>query len=327
MTNHHRQWTRGRLTALAAALATIAAGVVFYVTSGGRADADEEIGLRPRAANSAQADDEKAIRKAGEAFVKAFNAGDAKAVAALFAPDGDFMDVRGQVFRGRDTIEKLVAANFANARGAKIDVIIDSIRFLGKETAIEKGTSYARPAAGAAPTATRYTAIRVKRDGKWLLESVHESPYQADSNYENLKDLEWVIGTWTANPPGATVEMKCEWAGNRNFILCKQETRKGDSVVATSIQVIGWDPIERRVRSWDFDSEGGYGSELWTRDGGRWVLEATGMHRDGAVSEATNVITPVDANTFTWQSIQRRSNGASLPNTAVVKAVRVPVKK
>ena len=325
--NQSRQRNRGRLMAALVTLGAVAIGAFVYVTGGGRAGADEEVGLRPHAADPAHAEDEKAIRKAAEAFVKAFNAGDAKAVAALWAPDGDFMDVRGQVFRGRDTIEKIFAAHFATARGSKIDITIDSIRFLGTDTAIEKGTSHARPAAGGAATASRFTAVRVKRDGKWLLESVHESPYQTESNYENLKDLEWVIGSWRANPPGATVERKCEWAGNRNFILCKQEMRKGDSVVATSTQVIGWDPIERRIRSWDFDSEGGFGSEVWTRDGGRWVLEATGVRRDASVTEATNIITPVDANTFTWQSIHRRSNGASLPDTGVVKAIRVPVKK
>jgi uncharacterized protein (TIGR02246 family) len=327
MMNHHGQWNRGRLTALVVTLMMVAAGVFWCLASGGRAGADEEVGLKPRAVNAAQADDEKAIRKAAETFVKAFNAGDAKALAALWAPDGDFMDVRGQVFRGRETIEKMFAAHFATARGSKIEVTIDSIRFLGKDTAIEKGTSQARPAAGGAVTAGRFTAVRVKRDGKWLLESVHESPYEVESNYENLKDLEWVIGTWTASPPGATVERTCEWVGNRNFILCRQEMRKGDSVVGTSTQVIGWDPIERRVRSWDFDSEGGFGSELWTKDGGRWVLEATGVRRDATVTEATNIITPVDANTFTWQSIHRRSKDAPLPDTGVVKAVRMPVKK
>jgi uncharacterized protein (TIGR02246 family) len=312
--------------ALVVTLVAVAAGVFVYLVSGGRAGADEEVGLRPRAVNPAHAEDEKAIRQAAATFVKAFNVGDAKAIAALWASDGDFMDVQGHVYRGRDTIEKILAANFANARGSKIEITIDSIRFLGKDTAIEKGTSHARPVNGAA-TACRYTAVRVKQGGKWLLESVHESVCQMDSNYEHLKDLEWVIGTWTANPPGVVCERKCEWVGNRNFILCRQETRKGDSVVGTSTQVIGWDPIERRVRSWDFDSEGGFGSELWTKDGSRWVLEATGVRRDASVTEATNIITPVDANTFTWQSIHRRTSGAPLPDTGVIKAVRVPVKK
>ncbi len=325
--NHIGKRGRVRIAGRAVTLAVVAAGGLAYLAGGGRAGADEEVGLRPRVANPAQAADEKAIHQASAALVKAFNAGDAKAVAAQWTPDGDFVDVQGEVFRGRDAIEKMYATQFALAKGGKIEVTIDSIRFLGKDTALEKGTARARPVAARTAAVTRFTAVRVKRDGKWLLESVHEAPYQAGSNYEFLRDLEWMVGTWTAKPAGAVVEMTCTWTANRNFMLCTHTTRKGDSVVATSTQVIGWDPTLGQIRSWDFDSEGGFGSELWHRDGERWVLEAHGVRRDGGTTEAVNVITPGDANTFTWQSVHRRVRGAELPDTEVVKAVRVAAKK
>jgi len=325
--NYNLNRSRVRIGAMLIMLGIAVAGLSAYLITGREAAADEEVGLRPRTINAAQAEDEKAIRKSTEAFMKAFNAGDVKAMMALWTPDGELVDVEGQVFRGRDAIEKMYVAHFANAKGSKIEITIDSIRFIGKDTAIEAGCATARPATGRAATSCRFTAVHAKRDGKWLMESVHESHYKTSSNYENLRDLEWLIGTWTANPPGGLVEMTCEWTANRNFILCKQATKKGDSVMATSTQVIGWDPLHGRIRSWDFDSEGGFGSELWTRDGQRWVLEATGVRRDATVTEAANVITQVDANAFTWQSIRRRVNGAEMPDTAVVKAVRVPVNK
>jgi uncharacterized protein (TIGR02246 family) len=318
---------RVRIATWVATLGVLAAGGLVYLAGWGRAGADEEVGLRPRVANPAQAADEKAIRQASADLMKAFNAGDAKAVAAQWTPDGDFMDVQGEVYRGRDAIEKLYTTQFALAKGGKLEVTIDSIRFVGKDTALEKGTAHARPGAGRAAATTRFTAVRVKRDGKWLLESVHESPYQTGSNYEFLRDLEWMIGTWTGKPSGTVCEITCAWTANRNFMLCTHTTRKGDSVVATSTQVIGWDPTLGQVRSWDFDSEGGFGSELWHRDGERWVLEAHGVRRDGCTTEAVNIITPVDANTFTWQSVHRRVRGAELPDTEVVKAVRVAAKK
>ena len=325
--NHNEKWGRVRIATGAVTLGILAAGCLAYLAGGKRAGADEEVGLRPRVANPAQAADEKAIRQASATLVKAFNAGDAKAVAAQWTPDGDFMDVQGEVFRGRDAIEKMYATQFALAKGAKLEVTIDSIRFLGKDTALEKGTAHAPPVAGRTAAVSRFTAVRVKRDGKWLLESVHASPYQTGSNYEFLRDLEWMVGTWTAKPAGAVVEMTCAWTANRNFMLCIHTTRQGASVVATSTQVIGWDPTLGQIRSWDFDSEGGFGSELWHRDGPRWVLEAHGVRRDGGATEAVNIITPVDADTFTWQSVHRRVRGAELPDTEAVKAVRVPAKK
>src|SRR5262245_42924964 len=248
--NCHGKWNLVRVTALLVARCIAVVGLVAYVTDGGRAGADEKVGLPPQPVNPALAGEEKAIRQTAEAFMKAFNAGDARAVAALWTADGDYVDEHGEVFRGRDAIEKMYATLFAHARGVKIEITIDSIRFLGKETALEKGMASARPAGGKA-TATRFTAVQVKREGKWLMESVHESPCNTGSNYEHLRDLEWFIGTWTANPGGVTIEMKCEWTANRNFILCTRAVKKGDGMVGTSTQVIGWDPTRGQIRSWD----------------------------------------------------------------------------
>src|SRR5579871_4900149 len=174
--NHIGKRGRVRIAGRAVTLAVVAAGGLAYLAGGGRAGADEEVGLRPRVANPAQAADEKAIHQASAALVKAFNAGDAKAVAAQWTPDGDFVDVQGEVFRGRDAIEKMYATQFALAKGGKIEVTIDSIRFLGKDTALEKGTARARPVAARTAAVTRFTAVRVKRDGKWLLEVSTKRP-------------------------------------------------------------------------------------------------------------------------------------------------------
>jgi hypothetical protein len=54
-----------------------------------------------RAANSdAQ---EAAITKTAEAFVDAFQRGDAKAVASFWTPEGDYVDHSGRVLMGRPT--------------------------------------------------------------------------------------------------------------------------------------------------------------------------------------------------------------------------------
>jgi uncharacterized protein (TIGR02246 family) len=321
------KWSRVTVRTVVLISGIVVAGLLAYWTGGGSTRADEPVNIRPRAANPARAEDEKAIRKITEAFTNAFNAGDAKAVATLWAPEGELADVHGEVFRGRDAIEKMYGLQFSNAKGSKIKIAIDSIRFAGKETAIEAGTASVIPVDGHAVTAGRFTVVYVNSDRKWLMESVHESPFTSNSNYENLSDIEWMIGTWTANPPGSSVELKCEWVANRNFIHCTQSTKNGESVVGTSTQIIGWDPLHGRIRSWNFDSEGGFGSQLWTKDGKRWVLEATGVRRDSTVTEAANIITPVDGSTFTWQSVRRRVNGVEVADTVAIKAVRTAVKK
>src|SRR4051812_18219429 len=76
-------------------------------------------------------EDEKAIRATAEAFTQAFNRGDAKAVAALWNADGEYVDEDGSRFQGREAIQTEYAAFFKDHAKAKIHVEITSIRFVG----------------------------------------------------------------------------------------------------------------------------------------------------------------------------------------------------
>jgi uncharacterized protein (TIGR02246 family) len=61
--------------------------------------------VTPAAADD-KAKDEAAIRELAAAFEKTHNKHDAKAFAALFAPDGDFTNVRGMTAKGPKAIEE-----------------------------------------------------------------------------------------------------------------------------------------------------------------------------------------------------------------------------
>src|SRR5437764_9725692 len=64
--------------------------------------------------------DEAAIRTNVAAFVGAYNAGDAKAVAALFTPDGQLEDKDGDQTEGREAIAQTFANIFAEAPKKRI---------------------------------------------------------------------------------------------------------------------------------------------------------------------------------------------------------------
>ena len=145
----------------------------------------------------ASAADEKAIRATADAFVKAFNAGDAKAIGALWAPDAEYTDESGQSFHGRAAIEKEYADLFKEHPGATMTVTIESIRFLGPDTAVEKGVAKVKLPKGDAATGARYTVVHAKRDGKWTMVVGRDDRYVPESNEEYLKGLEWLIGDWT----------------------------------------------------------------------------------------------------------------------------------
>src|SRR6516164_7002066 len=81
--------------------------------------------------------DEAAIRANIAKFVKAYNAGDAKAVAALFTPDGHAVDKDGDDAEGREAIQQTFAKLFAAMPKKNLEVFVESIRFLGPDLAME----------------------------------------------------------------------------------------------------------------------------------------------------------------------------------------------
>ena len=51
-------------------------------------------------------DDAAAIASTAEAFVGAFDKGDAQAVAAFWTPDGDYIDQTGRLSKGREAMKR-----------------------------------------------------------------------------------------------------------------------------------------------------------------------------------------------------------------------------
>ncbi len=265
---------------------------------------------------------ESEIRATADAFVKAFNAGDAKAVGALWAPDAEYSDESGQSIQGRAAIEKEYAAVFRQRLGAIMTVKIESIRFPASDIAIVKGVARVKSPGGIADTAARYTVVHAKRDGKWVMVFGRDAPFVAASNEDYLKDLEWLIGDWTPDSKDLPLRLHFEWIAQRNFIRNTYTVTRDGKSALTGGQIIGWNPKLGRIVSWHFDAQGGFGEDVWTRDGKKWVIEAKGMLRDGSESTAVNIVTPVDANSFVWQSVRRTLDRVGLPDTAAAKLVR-----
>jgi hypothetical protein len=87
-------------------------------------------------------------------------------------------------------------------------------------------------------------------------------------------------------------------------------------------QVIGWDPAAGTIRSWMFDSDGGFGEGVWTRKGESWVVKFSQVLSDGRTATATNVYTLIDDNSYKWKSVGRTVDGELQPNIEEVKIVR-----
>ena len=137
-----------------------------------------------------------------------------------------------------------------------------------------------------------------------------------------LDELEWMVGQWVDQGEDATITTNCSWTKNRKFLSRSFKVTISEEVTLEGTQVIGWDPMERRIRSWTFDSEGGFGEGRWIRDGNRWLVKTSFVLASGDRASALNVFTYVDQDTFRWQSIGREIAGELQPNIPEVTVVR-----
>jgi len=270
-----------------------------------------------------QSVDQMAIQAAVASYVEAFNAKDAAALAAHWSPDAIYTNpLSGEQVVGRAAIEQQFAAIFADDEALKLVATTDSVQFISPGVAIEHGTAtVTRPEQ--TPEESQYTAVYVKRDGEWLLDRVSEEDTPVVlSHYEHLQELEWMIGTWIDGDDQSVIETTCEWTKNRNFITRMYSLTVGDRIEVSGMQIVGWDPAAQQIRSWVFDSDGGFGQGVWRRKDKTWYIQMSGTAPDGSNSSSVNIITYVDDNTFTWQSINRQAGGELLPNVDEVAVVR-----
>ncbi len=85
---------------------------------------------------------------------------------------------------------------FEEAKDSKMAIDVESVQFVSPNVAVEHGTARVLQAEQE-PIESQYTAVYVKRDGKWLLDRVSEEDKPViQSHYEQLKELEWMIGSW-----------------------------------------------------------------------------------------------------------------------------------
>ena len=267
--------------------------------------------------------DEAAIRKADQAYVQAFNKHDAKALADAWSPEAVYLNrVTGDEVVGRAAIAEQFTAIFKDQPEVKLDLNVQSIQFVSPNVAVEQGIAKTL-APKAEPEEEEYSAVFVRREGQWLLDRVTERTKDAaPSRYEQLKPLEWMIGRWVNKDDKVDIETECKWTKNRSFITRSFTVAAEGQIKMSGMQIIGWDPVAKAIRSWTFDSDGGFAEATWTFKKDRWFIQNKGFLADGRKASMLNVIKPVDQNSFTWQTVARTAGGELLPNIDEVLIVR-----
>jgi uncharacterized protein (TIGR02246 family) len=256
--------------------------------------------------------EEDALRKEIEAYTTAYNQGDLKALMSFWADGAEYVDEDGTVTRGKDAITALFRTVLADRKGKTIRVKITSLRLLRPDMAMLDGTTELKAPDGDIDTDT-FASVWTKAGDKWQILSVRDlaDPVETDSNASasKLRSLDWLVGDWVHQEKDTIITISARLAEKKSFLIIDQTVKvKGDEVLSLK-QIIGWDPLQQQFRSWVFDSAGGFGGGLWTRQGNEWVVDADGVLSDGRSATATNTWRFVDANTFEWSSTDREIDG------------------
>ncbi len=169
-----------------------APALVFSLLSNARAD-------EASAADPAMADAQSAIRKAGRRLSRGIRQGRCRRHRRVLDSEGRFRRSDGTLVQG----QRAAGEGKARCRRRGPDRAAsahhgDACRFvLSRPMSRFEDGVFQRAGVGADESSTgRYTAVWVKRDGKWLLDGERETPVRSEVSDEPLESLSWMVGQW-----------------------------------------------------------------------------------------------------------------------------------
>lgn len=268
--------------------------------------------------------DESDIRQISKEYSTAFSKQDPEALASFWTSDAVYINpITGMSIQGHDALVENFKDKFEDDKADKLEITISEIQFPEPGKAIEKGVFRLTYADGKPTLQNAFSVLLVKEGDRWLYKEARQIHLDMPpSNYEKLKELEWMVGDWIDADDDVTIETQTKWDSNKNFIIQKFTMQLYDQNVLEGQQIIGWDPTINKIRSWIFDSDGGFGTGVWYNKENRWVVTTVYTLSNGGKASAVNIYTKISEDAYTWASEGRDVNGEILPNIKSIKIVR-----
>jgi uncharacterized protein (TIGR02246 family) len=269
--------------------------------------------------------DEQQIRQGVINFVEFYNARKIDELIGLFAADARFVARDGSETNGQEEIRQAFEETFSSSPQGKISVSVDSIRFLTPEVAVEEGATNLFPDGETLTTSSRYSVLHLKKEGRWRMQSVRVVEEEVLSAYAQLQALEWLVGDWVDEGRDDVVETSFRWDENKSFLLEEFRVVREGSVVLKGSQRIGWDPRTKQIRSWIFDTSGGFGQALWSPTGvDSWICKAEGVSSEGEMASATRRLSRVSQDLAVASSTDRILANEPLPSVETTMVRKPP---
>lgn len=135
-------------------------------------------------------------------------------------------------------------------------------------------------------------------------------------NYEHLKPMERLIGTWVLDleapedaPPDSPIDiqkgdpiklvLKCVWGLKKNVMRTQMTISVNGILWSTSEGTTGWAVDKEQIIASSFDTLGGRGESVNTVDGNTLTIKETRVSPDGVITKVTIIVTFVDKDTIT----------------------------
>jgi uncharacterized protein (TIGR02246 family) len=302
-------------------------GLALFVN--GTADSPEPAQQGRQVTKASSQDDaaRDAVMANVRAFTEGFNRRDVPALLKLFEQDCVLTEYDGATINGLKELDEDLTETFKANPDARISVSVDLLQVVTPNVVIEEGKTTYYPDGKTLTAETEYQATHVKKGDRWLMSRVRSFNRVVLSPYDDLRELEWLIGDWVDESEDSLVEASYRWDTNKAFLLNDFSVRIRGKKVLTGTQRIGRDPLSKQIKAWVFDSEGGYAESLWSFVDNAWILKAKGVRADGHVVTVTNRLTQLGKDRFRFDSVDRVVGAEPMPNLSVVAVRRPPQAK
>jgi uncharacterized protein (TIGR02246 family) len=276
------------------------------------------------AAAAAVSPEEAAATDTIAAYTAAYNKGDSAALAALFSEDAEWIDADGTATSGRAAIAALLKGLFASSQGRSLAVSLESARRIAPDVLSLRAAATITDADGSTATAN-YTAVQVKKDGKWeIFQFTEVDSDDAPATPSLLGTLDSLTGSWKAEGDGPANQSTLEWSASGKFITRTFSIAgTDDSEAREGTEIIGWDAEQGHIRSWVFESDGSFSERTWTPDGNRWLILSRTVLPDGTAGSEEITLTIADKDKLTWTATNRSIGDQTLPNLDPLTIKRV----
>jgi uncharacterized protein (TIGR02246 family) len=126
--------------------------------------------------NAQRKTEEQAVRRVVADFAEAINRGDARAFAALFAEDADFVVITGKYLKGRDEIVTYHAELFTgDFQDSHLEVTSVSVRFLRPDVAVARVATKRTENKGKEMRTSFPMFVLTKQSESWLIAAVQNT--------------------------------------------------------------------------------------------------------------------------------------------------------